>query len=57
MKPSQTAKLIEAFACLYRPTPPMTADELAEFDALLAREMARAQARREPSPQMVLPET
>lgn len=52
MKPGQSEKLIEAFACLYRPTPPMTPEELAEFDTLRAREMARAQARREPSPQL-----
>lgn len=33
---------------LYRP---MTPQELAEFEQLKAREMARAEARRKPSPQ------
>ena len=34
---------------LYRP---MTAEELAEFEQLKAKEMSRAEARRNPSPQM-----
>ncbi len=56
MKPGQTDKLIEAVACLYRPTPPRTPEERAEFGTVRAREMARAQARREPSPQLDLPD-
>lgn len=35
-------------------SPPMTADERREFDRLRAREMARAEARRNPSPQLDL---
>ena len=35
---------------------PPTAEESAEFERLKAREMARAEARRNPSPQMDLPD-
>lgn len=31
--------------------PPLTPEQLAEYDRLRAREMARAEARRQPSPQ------
>lgn len=38
-------------------TTPMTDDEIAEFNTLRAREMRRAEARRQPvSPQLDLPE-
>lgn len=35
---------------------PLTPAELAEYDAQRAREMRRAEARRQPSPQLDLPE-
>ena len=35
---------------------PLTPAEIAEYDAQRAREMRRAEARREPSPQLELPE-
>ena len=35
---------------------PPTPEEAAEFERLKAREMARAEARRNPSPQMDLPD-
>lgn len=36
--------------------PPMDAEERAEYDSQRAREMARAEARRKPQPQLELPE-
>lgn len=42
------------YAALYGP--PMSADEMACFNSLRAKEMARAEARRQPSPQLELPE-
>jgi len=41
---------------LRAPSVPPTPEESAEFERLKAREMARAEARRNPSPQMELPE-
>lgn len=55
MKPGQTDKLIEAFACLYRPTPPMTPEELAAFRSQIAAQMAEDERRRQPEPQLPLP--
>lgn len=34
---------------------PLTPEELAAFNAMRAREMAKAEARRQPSPQLELP--
>lgn len=36
--------------------PPLDAEELAEFESQRAREMAKAEARRQPVPQLQLPE-
>lgn len=49
MKPGQADKCIEAMKALYGP--PMTDEQLSEYNRLLAREMARAEAVRKPSPQ------
>lgn len=37
-------------------SPPMTDEEIREYRRLIAREMARAEARRRQSPQLELPE-
>lgn len=50
MKPDQCRQCIEAMTALY--APPMTDEERAEYDRLRAEEMARAERRREPSPQL-----
>ena len=47
------AGCVEQLRALYVPP---TAEESAEFERLKAREMARAEARRNPSPQMDLPD-
>lgn len=49
MKPGQTEKCIEAMKALYGP--PMTDEQKSEYNRLRAREMARAEALRNPSPQ------
>lgn len=54
MKPGQTEHCIECLRALY--SPPMTDDERAAYDSLRAAEMARAEARRQPSPQLDLGE-
>ena len=54
MKPDQCRQCIEAMQALY--APPMTDDERAEYDRLRAAEMARAERRRMPSPQLELGE-
>lgn len=56
MKPSpHTSEGIKAaLEALY--SPPMTDEESREFRRLIAREMARAEARRRQSPQMELDE-
>lgn len=54
MKPEQCRECIKAMAALY--APPMTAAELAEYDRQRAEEMARAERRRQPSPQLELGE-
>lgn len=43
-------RLRETLALLHRPTP-HTAESRAEFDRLCARELSRAEARRNPTPQ------
>lgn len=50
--PGQSQRCQDALRALY--APPMTADELAYYNTLRAAEMARAEARRNPSPQMEL---
>lgn len=51
----RTAEHIKAaLAALH--SPPMTGEESREFRRLIAREMARAEARRRQSPQLELPE-
>ncbi len=52
MKPDYFQRLEAAFACVFAPVPPMTADERATFNSQRAAEMARAEARRAPSPQL-----
>lgn len=52
MKPDQCRRCIEAMTALYGP--PMTDSERAEYDRLRAEEMARAERRREPTPQLEL---
>lgn len=52
MTPYQCKKLVEAMSALY--APPMTDADRAERRRLIAREMARAESRRAPSPQMEL---
>lgn len=52
IKPGQSERCVEALRALY--APPMSPDELAHYNSLRAAEMARAQARREPSPQLEL---
>lgn len=52
MKSDQSRHCIEAMKALYAPT--MTDAERAEYDRLRAEEMARAERRREPSPQLEL---
>jgi hypothetical protein len=52
IKPGQSERCVEALRALY--AAPMTPDELAHYRSLRAAEMARAQARREPSPQLEL---
>ena len=54
MKPGQAEQCRKALEALY--APPMTADELREYDRLRADEMARAEARRAPTPQLELGE-
>ena len=54
MKPDQCRQCIEAMTALY--APPMTDEERAEYDRLRADEMARAERRREPTPQLELGE-
>jgi len=46
------AGCVEQLRALYVPPTP---EEAAEFERLKAREMARAEARRNPSPQMEIP--
>ena len=46
------AGCVEQLRTLYVPP---TAEESAEFERLKAREMARAEAKRKPSPQMEIP--
>ena len=43
---------VAAYTALYGP--PLTEAERREYDCLRAREMAKAEARREPSPQLPL---
>lgn len=52
IKPGQSERCVEALRALY--APPLSSDELAHYNSLRAAEMARAQARREPSPQLDL---
>ena len=47
------AGCVEQLRALYVPPTP---EEAAEFERLKAREMARAEARRQPSPQLELPD-
>ncbi len=54
MKPGQAEKCREAMRALYGP--PMTDEQIAEYNRLRAKEMARAEARRQPSPQLDLDE-
>ena len=56
MKPDYFQRLEAAFACVFTPVPPMTPDERATFNSQRAAEMARAEARRVPSPQLDLGE-
>ena len=51
----QAQGYVDALKALY--APPMTPDELAAYDSLRAAEMARAEARRNPSPQLELGDT
>ena len=53
MNPGQVEKLVEAMKALYAPE--MTDVDRAEHRRLVAREMARAEARRAPSPQLEIP--
>lgn len=50
MKPGQAQHCVEALTALYKP--PLSDSELAHYNSLRAAEMARAEARREPSPQL-----
>ncbi|WP_337054017.1 hypothetical protein [Pseudoxanthomonas sp. USHLN014] len=52
MKPGQAEQCVKALAALY--APPLSEDELREYDRLRADEMARAEARRAPTPQLDL---
>lgn len=52
MKSGQADKCIEAMKALYGP--PMTDEQLSEYNRLRAREIARAEADRQPSPQLEL---
>jgi hypothetical protein len=56
MKPDYFQRLEAAFACVFAPVPPMTPDERATFNSQRAAEMARAEARRVPTPQLDLGE-
>lgn len=46
------AGCVEQLRALYSQTP----EEIAEYERLKAKEMARAEARRQPSPQLEIPE-
>lgn len=52
IKPGQSERCIEALKALY--APPLSPDELAYYNTQRAAEMARAEARRQPSPQLDL---
>ena len=56
MKPNpRTAEYLQAaMKALY--SPPMTDEESREYRRLIAREMARAEAKRRKSPQLEIPE-
>lgn len=55
MKPGQSQKCVEALMALC--APPLSAEELAYYNSLRAAEMARAEARRAPEPQLELKES
>jgi hypothetical protein len=46
--------MIEALIALHGPNRPLTGTELARYNSARAAEMARAEARRQPSPQLDL---
>lgn len=51
-KPGASERCIEALKSLY--APPLSPDELAHYNSQRAAEMARAEARRKPMPQLDL---
>lgn len=55
IKAGQSQKCVEALKALY--APPLSAEERAHYNSLRAAEMARAEARRAPEPQLELRES